>query len=240
MSETRSAEVQIYGVEELQAFMRDLESKDGELVKEMRASVKKAINKTVKPYIYQIAREEYTASGKTWKSASESKVKKADSVYGHVLHVRSNRIPVYGFRLSPKKVQDQKGKRVTGKITDPKTGEEKRAKGPKRIKGPKVQIRREADRKMMGGVFVAKMSSGHIGLFHRKKGVPSKSNPKKEKIEELISISMKEMLQKQMKIPREDKLGITAIREDLNNRIRENVKAAQEKYKAKMAQEAAQ
>lgn len=230
--------VQIFGVEELQAFMRDLEDKDGSLVKEMRASVKKAINKTVKPYLYQIAREEYTATKKTLNP--ETKVKRSSEVYGHVLRLESNRVPLYGFKVSPKGVQDQKGRRLKDTIKDPETGEQINNKGEKRIKGPKVRVRQLSPPSLMEGVFVAKMKSGHIGLFKRLKGVPAPTNPKKEKIEELISISMAEMIRYQLKIRKEDKLGVEAIRRDLFAQIEKQVEEAKEKYKAKMAQEAAQ
>ena len=98
---------------------------------------------------------------------------------------------------------------------------------------------------MMRGIIVAKMESGHIGLFRRLPG--TKAKPKtlpngrvvqRQKIEELVSLSMSEMIREGMKIENEDKLGIAAIREDIFRQIQKSVNKAKARYIKKMAQEA--
>lgn len=230
MSRRGVGEVQIYGVEELQTVMREFESENAELVKQMRSAVTRAVNKHVKPYLFEIAKKEYTAGDDELKKTTKISNRKATNTYGRVIRLQANRLQLSKFDVNPSTPPNQKGVPVKD-----------------RIPGPVVRVKEKLVPDLMEGVIVAKMDSGHIGLFRRLPGTKARpkmlSNGKvmqREKIKELISLSMSEMIRKGLNVPDQNKIGVEAIRRDITDQIRKNVEAAQKRYRAKMAQEAAQ
>lgn len=223
-------QVKLFGAKELEEFMREFTEENGELVKAMQKSVASAVNQYVKPYLYEIAKKEYTAKEEALRDTSDKiKSKKAATQYGRTLILKSNRIQLSRFDINPTSPPNQKGIPVRD-----------------RIPGPFVQVRKDAAMpNMMRGVIVAKMDSGHIGLFRRIPGtkakpktLPNGRTVQRQKIEELVSLSMSEMIREGLKIENEDKLGIAAIREDIFRQIQKNVNKAKARYIKKMAQEA--
>lgn len=217
--------VQIYGADELKAVMKEFTAENGDMVKAMRSAVTRAVNKQVKPYLYDIAKKEYTAGEDDLKDTSKISSSKTDTEYGRAVRLRANRIQLSKYYVTPTNPPMQKGIPVKS-----------------RIPGPVVAVRQGEVPKLMKGVIVAKMESGHIGLFERLPGtkakpktLPNGKTVQREKIRELISLSMTEMIRKGMKVPDENKMGIAAIRKNITEQIRKNVISAQKRYKAKMA-----
>lgn len=225
----KQSPVQIFGAKELEEVMREFTEENSDLVKAMQKSVASAVNRYVKPYLYEIARSEYTAKDDVLRDTSDKiRAKKATTQYGRTLVLKSNRIQLSKFHVIPNEPPNQKGIRVED-----------------RIPGPVVQVRQDELHPAMRGIIIAKMESGHIGLFYRIPG--TKAKPKtlpngkvvqREKIKELISLSMSEMIREGLKIENEDKLGIAAIREDITKQIQKSVTRAKKRYMKKMAQEA--
>lgn len=226
----REAPVKIFGAKELEEVMREFTEENSDLVKAMQKSVASAVNRYVKPYLYEIARSEYTAKDDVLRDTSDKiRAKKATTQYGRSLVLKSNRIKLSKFDINPTSPPNQKGIPVRD-----------------RIPGPFVQVRKDAAMPdMMRGVIVAKMQSGHIGLFYRIPGtkaapktLPNGKVVQRQKIKELISLSMSEMIREGLKVANEDKLGIAAIREDITRQIQKSVTRAKKRYIKKMAQEA--
>ena len=219
-SVTREGIVSVYGAEELKEVLADFSSADGELMKRMNAAVKRAMNKTVKPYLMGIAEKEYAVkSGALAESVKFGSMKSQTGV-GHVLKLRSNRLGIAQFDILPSHPENQKGKPVKD-----------------RYSGVIARVRRGAPREMKG-TFVARMSSGHIGVFQRvRPRVTAKTG--NAKIRELISLSMAEMIRAQKKALDGSKMGVPEIRRELTEQIRISVEKAKASYQRKMAREGA-
>lgn len=216
--------VTLYGVDELEEVMREFTEENGDLVKQMRSAVSRAVNKTVQPYLWELAQNQYTASNRTLHDSTDKiRTSKATNTYGRVVRVRSNRLGIQQYRISPKVPVKQKGIPMSA-----------------RFPTPKFQIKQASADKTIANSFIARMESGHIGLFERVPGyakpktLPSGKTVTYTKIKELISLSVSEMIRKGLKVPDENKLGIAAIREDITKQIRKNVERARKRYYKKM------
>lgn len=221
--------IEIAGADEFASLMTDIGatgSGDAGLDKSMQRAVASAVRKYVLPYLYETAKREYAVKPGAVEASAKITNTKAYTGTGRVLRVRSNRMQLVRFDVNPTSPPPQRGLSPAD-----------------RIPGPIVTVRRGELPTLMRGVIVAKMDSGHIGLFERLPG--TKARPKtlpggkvvvREKIHELISLSMAEMIRAHG-IDKADKEATAEIREQLFREIQKKVNKAKAKYRKKMAQQ---
>ena len=213
--------LEIYGVDELKAAMDEIASETGEPVKAIRAAARKAAIQVVKPYLYESAGAEYTAKPSELKKRAKISAKSASNLYGYILRVESNRLGLERFERKPKGVPKQAGKRIVKRrivVSRPK---------------------RDGSEKEMKGIFIARMKSGHVGLFRRTAEYEQTQTDtgivKKQKIQELISLSLSEMSRKTLKNPDPKRTGIEDMQKAYIRAVRENIDTAKRKREAKEA-----
>lgn len=146
-------------------------------------ALQRAINSTitqVSKMVAKEAKEKYIIKQPEVKKTLKLKKATRRDLTGIVSSSDNKKTRLYGFKVTPKEI-----------ITDP-------------AKKPEVYLarakKRVADKEMGGSydrskAFVAKMKSGHIGIFERMKGTKTKGG--KEKMAELYGMSIPSMIKSQ-------------------------------------------
>lgn len=221
--------IELAGAGEFAALMQDIGatgSGDAGLDKSMQRAVASAVKKYVLPYLYDTAKREYVAKSGAVEASAKVTNAKAAIGPGRVLRVRSNRMQVVRFDVNPTSPPPQRGLLPED-----------------RIPGPIVTVRRGELPTLMRGVIVAKMDSGHVGLFERLPG--TKARPKtlpsgrvvvREKIRELISLSLAEMIRAHG-IGKAEKQAQDEMRKEIFAEIQKSVNKAKKRYQKKMAKQ---
>ena len=214
--------VEIYGVDELKDALAEIASETGSGVKEIRAAARKAAVRVVKPYLYESAGAEYTAKKGEIKKRAKITAKRASNLYGYALQVQANRLGLERFERKPKGVPKQAGKKVIKRKT------------------VSTHPKRDGADKEMEGIFIARMKNKHVGLFRRTEKtatVPTKSGgvARKQKIEELVSLSLAEMARKTLKKADPKKTGMEDLKKAYLQVVRDAIEEAKQKQKAKEA-----
>lgn len=219
--------VRVIGAEGFAAAMDELGAAgtgNAGLDKAMSRAISSAVKKYVMPQLYEVAKREYTAKQGALEGATKIKNTKAYRGTGRVLKVTGNRLQLVRFDVNPTSPPPQRGVRVAD-----------------RIPGPIVTVRQGRLPSLLRGVIVAKMDSGHIGYFERLPG--TKARPKalpsgrvvvREKIHELISLSMAEMIRAHG-IGASDEKAQKEIREAIYREIAKSVNKAKTRYAKKIA-----
>ena len=176
----------------------------------------------VKPYLYESAGAEYTAKKGAIKNQAKITAKRASNLYGYTLQVQANRLGLERFERKPRGVPKQAGKKRARRkiiVTHPKQG---------------------GAEKEMKGIFAARMESGHVGLFRRTDEITVEPKEgggtvRKQKIQELQSLSLAEMAKKTLKKSDPKKIGIDDLQKAYIKAVRDAIEEAKQKQKAKEA-----
>lgn len=143
--------------------------------------IKTAINKAMPQVKKEVAEEtktRYTVSKKGVKEHIYTEKKATVSSLTGVLTFKGQKVKMIKFKTSPATYSPERSHK---------------------LKHHKAKILLSGSLKKLSGndksskAFIAKMQSGHIGVFERLKGVPSKSNKKREKIKEIVALSVPQM-----------------------------------------------